>query len=229
VSSLTRSDRSTTSQSCPSNCVQLGLDMGPREKEASRPARRNVSASSMVGTRRPALRAALLTLALLFGLGFLPPATQPAASPSSHASARATALGHSLLHLLNKERAKRGLGPLRGSSALTKAARWQSRDMVNRGYFDHERHGGPSLTRRVRRSGYLRGARGWDLGENLALGEGGVSSRSIVAAWMRTRVHRVNILDRTFEHIGIGLAAGSPYGRGRGGAVTITTDFGARG
>lgn len=182
----------------------------------------------MLGLQRTVRRAVLLSLVvLLLGGGLLPPAQPPVASPSSKVPVRSAALSDSLLRLVNRQRQKRGRGPLRLSAALSEAARWHSRDMVNRGYFDHERRGGPTLTRRVRRTGYLTGARGWDLGENLALGEGGVSTGGIVAAWMRNPTHRVNILDREFEHIGIGLVPGSPYGGGE--AVTITTDFGARG
>jgi uncharacterized protein YkwD len=100
--------------------------------------------------------------------------------------------------------------------------------MVDRGYFDHQRRGGPSLSQRIRRSGYLTRARSWSLGENIAWGEGSfASSQSIVTAWMESSGHRANILRRRYEHIGIGLAVGTPEGGGAD-AVTVTTDFGAR-
>lgn len=173
-----------------------------------------------------------LSCAALIGLALLSPGQSPAASPSAQASgARAAAIGKSVLRLLNQQRAKRGLGALHRSTALDKAARWHSHDMVARGYFDHERPGGPSLAQRIRRTGYLSGARSWSVGENIAWGEGHFStSKSMVDAWMGSSGHRANILNRRYEHIGIGLVVGIPEsgGAGQGDAVTITTDFGAR-
>ena len=117
------------------------------------------------------------------------------------------------------------------AAALDGAARWQSHDMVARGYFDHERPGGPSLVKRIRGTGYLHGARSWAVGENIGWAEGGLStSRSIVAAWMESSGHRANILNGRYRHIGIGIAYGIPDRRatGQGNGVTVTTDFGAR-
>jgi uncharacterized protein YkwD len=175
----------------------------------------------------------LLALLLVLGTALLPGGPPSVGSLSASAVARAphahnSALKKSLLDLVNQRRASHGLRALRRSSALDKAARWQSRDMVSRGYFGHERRGGPSLPQRVRRTGYLSGARGWDLGENLALGEGVQSAGAIVAAWMASPIHREEILYRRYRQIGIGLVDGSPYGRGQSNSVTITTDFGAR-
>jgi uncharacterized protein YkwD len=183
----------------------------------------------MPSTPRNWLAAALLGCVLLLGLGLLSPGQSSAARHSTAAPVRSAALEGSLLHLLNQQRAKRGLRALRRSTALDRAAGWQSRDMVNRRYFDHKRPGGPSLSQRIRRSGYLSGARGWSLGENIAWGEGSYSTpRSLVSAWMESSGHRANILRRRYEHIGIGIASGTPEGRGGGEAVTVTTDFGAR-
>jgi uncharacterized protein YkwD len=175
----------------------------------------------------------LLGFALVLGTALLAagPSVIPAASarasrggPEAHSSAFA----NSLLELVNGQRTSHGLRPLHRSSALAKAARWQSRDMVSRGYFAHKRRGGPSLPKRIRRTGYLSGARSWDLGENLALGEGVQSARGIVAAWMASPAHREEILYSRYRQIGIGLADGSPYGGAGGSSVTVTTDFGAR-
>jgi len=108
--------------------------------------------------------------------------------------------------------------------------------MVAHAYFDHVRRGGPNFVQRIRRTGYLRGARGWLVGENIAYGEGRRSTTAnIVKAWMASPDHKENILDSTYEDLGIGLVLDSPYDRdadsstpsGRR-AVTITTDFGCR-
>jgi uncharacterized protein YkwD len=89
---------------------------------------------------------------------------------------------------------------------------------------------------RIRRTGYLRGARRWLVGENIAYGEGRRSTAaSIVKAWMASPDHKENILDSTYKDVGIGLVLESPYDHAAGSstlsgrrAVTITTDFGCR-
>jgi uncharacterized protein YkwD len=135
----------------------------------------------------------------------------------------------SVLALLNEERAKRGLRPLHRSDTLAKAARWQSRDMVTRGYFAHRRRGGPDLVQRIRRTGYLKHAARWIVGENIGWAAGRLATpNAVVAGWMRSAGHRHNILDHTFRSIGIGLVADDPA-RGRDSpALTVTTDFGFR-
>jgi uncharacterized protein YkwD len=179
-------------------------------------------------SNRASHRAVLLGCFLLLGLASLAPHLSSAAV---HREARSASSSDAreLFQLLNHERVKRGLRPLRHSNALDDSARWQSRDMVARGYFDHQRPGGPSLTQRIRRTGYLSGARSWAIGENIAWGEGSLSTpQSIMRSWMKSPGHRENILRRRFEHVGIGLAQGIPEQSGQDGGVTATTDFGAR-
>jgi uncharacterized protein YkwD len=171
--------------------------------------------------------AVFLSCAFLAGSGLLVP-QHSAARGSPKATSAASPDARSLFRLLNRERVKRGLRPLRRSAALDEAARWQSHDMVARGYFAHERPGGPSLSKRIRKAGYLAGARSWAVGENIAWGEGSYSTpRSIMSSWMKSPGHRANILRRRFEHVGVGLAQGIPGRSGQEG-VTATTDFGAR-
>ena len=96
-----------------------------------------------------------------------------------------------VLVLLNAERTKRGLAPLRRNAMLDEAAAWQSRDMVLHRYFNHRRPGGPGLVERIRRTGYLRGASGWTVGENIAWAEAQLASPAhLVADWMASRGHR---------------------------------------
>ncbi len=100
--------------------------------------------------------------------------------------------------------------------------------MVRRNYFSHTSRSGSNVAQRLARVGYMRGARSWFVGENLAWGSGKRSSpREIVRAWMRSPGHRHNILQSRFREIGIGLAFAAPSGA-RSSAVTFTTTFGAR-
>jgi len=135
----------------------------------------------------------------------------------------------SVLCLLNGERARRGLKVLRRNRALERAAEWQSHDMVARGYFGHQRRGGPGFVQRIRRTGYLRGAPAWLLGENIASEQGSLASpKRILSAWMTSREHRENILDPSYRDIGLGaVLEGNRSDASKNGLrLTITTDFG---
>jgi uncharacterized protein YkwD len=180
--------------------------------------------------KRPRLRllAAGLVSAALFGtaddaLG----ATCTAANvmptqANHHAIARAT------LCLINAERYSRDLRPLRASGALAVAARTHSRDMVRRRYFAHTAPGGSRVVQRIRRSGYLRSAKRWRLGENLGWGSGGQASpRAMVRAWMNSPPHRAAILTASYRDAGVGMTSGLPVAAVGSGA-TYTVDFGAR-
>jgi uncharacterized protein YkwD len=130
--------------------------------------------------------------------------------------------------LVNKERAKHGLRKLRLQERLSKAARSHTTDMVRHRYFSHTSRSGGNVISRLRGLGYMRGARRWTVGENLAWGAGGHGTpRSIVAAWMRSPGHRSNILASSFREMGIGIAFRAPRAVGRA-AATVTTTFGAR-
>ena len=100
--------------------------------------------------------------------------------------------------------------------------------MVKRGYFSHVEPGGLSPLDRVRRAGYLRGARTFACGENIGFGQGTTSSpRSMMHAWMNSTPHRANILTGSFRDVGLGGVPGIPGGaRARG--TTYTTVFGFR-
>ena len=132
-----------------------------------------------------------------------------------------------MLCLLNQTRRAHGLRRLRGNARLLKAAERHSRSMVGRGYFSHDDPGGASPLDRVRRTGYLRGARAFACGENIGYGQDPTSTpRSMMRAWMASTPHRANILTGRFREVGIGGVQGTP-GRGAAGG-TYTTVFGVR-
>jgi uncharacterized protein YkwD len=148
------------------------------------------------------------------------------AADASASQVSKRALVRATLCVLNAQRARHNLRPLRLNYRLSGAARRHSRSMARRGFFSHTSPGGVSFVDRIRRTGYLARARSWYLGENIAYGSGpGSSPRSIGTAWMNSPPHRANILSRSFREIGIGLASGTPAGD-RG--ATYTTDFGRR-
>jgi len=154
-------------------------------------------------------------------------ACQAASAQVGHAS-RAQLLRGTLC-LMNVERARRGLPQLRLNRRLSRAATRHSRDMVRRHYFSHDSLGGASFVDRVRRTGYLRSVRSWNLGENLAWGSGNRGTpEQIVRAWMKSPGHRSNILTGRFREVGIGVSAGAPVRVDGVPAATYTTNFGAR-
>ena len=148
------------------------------------------------------------------------------AANATAASASKRALVRATLCVLNAERARHRLRPLRLNHKLSRAARRHSRAMARQRFFSHTSPSGASFVDRIRSTGYLSGARSWAVGENIAWGSGTRSTpRSIGVAWMNSPPHRANILSSSYRAIGIGIASRTPAG-GRGG--TYTTDFGRR-
>ena len=148
------------------------------------------------------------------------------AAPSKRAP---RVLVRSTLCVLNAERDRYGLKPLRLNRRLSKASRRHARDMARNKYFSHDSQSGGSFVDRIRRSGYLTGVRSWTVGENIAWGSRSLATpRAIGQAWMRSPGHRANILSPAFREIGIGVANGAPVQGGGGEAATYATDFGAR-
>jgi uncharacterized protein YkwD len=174
--------------------------------------------------------ALLLALAAAMLLAVAPGASAAGACSSANASVSTVSkrvLVRATLCTLNVNRARHGLRPLRLDRRLSAAARAHSRAMARRHFFSHDSLNGASFLTRIRQTGYLHGARSWNVGENIAYGTGRLATpRSIGRAWMNSPGHRANILSRSFRAVGIGIAAGSPFG-GRG--ATYTTDFGRRG
>lgn len=134
----------------------------------------------------------------------------------------------SVLCLVNSERARRGLAPLRPSPPLTRSARRHSRDMVARRYFSHVSPGGLNARQRVVRAGYLRKRRAARVGETIVWGTPDKSSPAdLVRSLMTSRGHRRVLLDARYRDAGVGFALGAPL-RGIDGGATLTLAFGRR-
>jgi hypothetical protein len=130
-----------------------------------------------------------------------------------------------LLCLLNAERRRRGLRPLRANARLARAARAHSRSMVRRRYFAHVGPGNTNPTKRLYAARYLPGGGRWAVGENIGFGTGAMTRPiSIHQAWMRSTPHRAAMLSRKFREVGFGIYPGIPF-QNRG--ATFTADFAA--
>ena len=184
---------------------------------------------------RPRNRLLLLAVLALCVVVATAVPTAQAASPCAAASATPAQAGkraivRATLCTINAERSRYGLGALSLDRRLSKAAAAHAGDMDSRNYFAHDSLGGGSFVDRVRRAGYLNGARSWTVGENIAWGsERRGAPRAITRMWMHSPEHRANILSSSFREIGIGVAYGAPVSGMGAPAATYATDFGARG
>ena len=176
---------------------------------------------------RPSSPALALAAALALALVAAPAASAACKNAgASPENATKRTLVRATLCVLNAKRASHDLRALGLNRRLSTAARRHSRAMVRERFFSHDSLNGASFAHRIRATGYLDGAQGWSLGENIAYGSGRRSTpRAIARAWMNSPGHRANILSESFRDIGIDIASGTPVGTG---GATYTTDFGRR-
>jgi uncharacterized protein YkwD len=156
-----------------------------------------------------------------------------AATSCANADVEATAAAEAqvteaLVCLVNEQRVQAGLNTARVSRRLTRAALKHSADMVSRRYFAHQSSGGSTMISRAKREGYMGKSRSWWIAENIAWGNGELSTAAaILESWLESPPHRANILSAKARDLGLGMAAGAPDG-GSGGAV-FTLMLGKRG
>src|SRR4051794_34849024 len=150
------------------------------------------------------LRAIAVAIAAAFAVAAPARAADcPGADLLPSAAATATAQAATLC-LLNDERARQGIAPLAADVVLERAATGYSATMVQQRFFAHVSPTGQLLEQRL--APYVSGAQVWDVGENLAWGEGSMATpRAIVDGWMHSELHRANILDGRFGEIGVGI------------------------
>jgi uncharacterized protein YkwD len=124
---------------------------------------------------------------------------------------------------INQERAGYGLGPVRASHRLNRAADYHSWEMLEGNYFAHSSRDGGPFDARVRRYAHPRA-----LGETLAMLGGGCgngSARRVVRMWMNSPGHRAILLSGTYRRIGLAKRVGS---LGSTHACVVTADFASR-
>ena len=143
------------------------------------------------------------------------PAAQPC--PGAHRRSGARARRVAVGCLVNKARTAAGLRGFAWSRSLGRAATRHARDMSRRGFFAHQRSGGPSLARRARAAGF----RGRNVGEAIAYGCGSMSTpAAIVRMWLASPPHRAILLSRR-GRVGIGVAGRPPRSCGDRGATYV--------
>lgn len=110
-----------------------------------------------------------------------------------------------MLNLVNRERVRAGLKPLRHDPELVPVARAHSKDMFVRGYFAHNSPEGKNPFDRMKAAGIRFSA----AGENLALAQTVEIAHTNL---MNSPGHRANILNPSFGRVGIGILDGGFYG-----------------
>jgi uncharacterized YkwD family protein/spore coat assembly protein SafA len=108
-----------------------------------------------------------------------------------------------VIRLVNVERAKYGLPALKANWQLSRVARYKSQDMVDKGYFSHTSPTYGSPFKMMESFGIRFSA----AGENIAMGMR--TPAEVMNAWMNSPGHRNNILNNSFNEIGVGLAKDS--------------------
>ena len=111
-----------------------------------------------------------------------------------------------VLDLVNAERAKAGLSPLKLNAELSRMATIKAQDMRDDHYFDHNSPTYGSPFDMVSAFGIKYSY----AGENIAAGQ--KTPAEVMNAWMNSPGHRANILNKNYTEIGIGVAKGGSYG-----------------
>lgn len=126
----------------------------------------------------------------------------------------------SIVRVMNAERARHGLRPLRSRRGLARVAARHSADMLRYDRFQHSSFDGTTISQRIRRGGNYR-----SVGEVIAWVPRGMSrsARTVVRLWMESPPHRAQILQRKYRFVGVGRKAGA-MGPERG--FAFTADFG---
>lgn len=103
-----------------------------------------------------------------------------------------------VLRLVNVERSKAGLAPLKMSTELSNVARMKSQDMADKNYFSHTSptYGSPFDMMKQFGINYTAA------GENIAKGYS--SAEAVMNGWMNSPGHKANILSSKFGTLGVG-------------------------
>lgn len=96
--------------------------------------------------------------------------------------------------------------PLERNESLMRAARLHSLDMLEQRYLDHTSRDGRMMADRMAEAGFT-GA--WPIGENIAADYPSVED--VMAGWMSSPGHCLNIMESSYRVLGVG------YAEGRGG------------
>ena len=161
--------------------------------------------------------------ASVLGLGA---ATAEAACPHSNARPHDTSLAKmrsAIVCLVNHRRARHNRHELSPDRHLRRAGQRHTDVMLAKDCLKHRCPNEPSFAHRVRKSGYLEGARAFQFAEVLGYES---TPREMVNRLMERRFQRRRILEADFRDLGVGAGRGTPVsGLDDGKFVTYTLVF----
>ena len=129
-----------------------------------------------------------------------PAKTSPSTTTKTPTLTENNKLEKEVVTLVNQERAKLGLAPLKDNSQLSNVARTKSEDMANKNYFSHTSPTYGSPFDMMKKFGITYTT----AGENIAMGQ--QTAASVMDGWMNSSGHKANILSKDFTEIGVGVA-----------------------
>jgi uncharacterized protein YkwD len=130
----------------------------------------------------------MLTAVLLVALG----------SPAIDDAPKLSADEAAVIDLVNAERKKADLPPLKPNPKLLAAARGHAANMAKQDKLEHDLDG-KSAADRVKETGY----KYTSTGENILWNA--PTPKEAVAAWMESEPHKANILGENYTEIGVGV------------------------
>ncbi|MBU3127421.1 CAP domain-containing protein [Clostridium tagluense] len=137
----------------------------------------------------------------------------PTKTPAATNLTENNKLEKEVVTLVNQERAKQGLAPLKENAQLSNVARYKSEDMVANNYFSHTSPTYGSPFDMMKKFGITYTA----AGENIAMGQ--QTAASVMNGWMNSPGHKANILSANFTEIGVGVA------KDKSGTIYWTQEF----
>jgi uncharacterized protein YkwD len=147
------------------------------------------------------MRPCLLPLLLLAAFSVAIPLAPVGAGDKARPAFKMSGTEEKLLELINKEREKAELKPLRPSPLMFKVARAHSANMAKHQELNHVLDN-KNAFQRLKEGGY----RYYFAGENIAFGDADFPLKSVIKGWMDSKLHRENILNSRFVETGLGLA-----------------------
>lgn len=140
----------------------------------------------------------------------------PQIAPAANANVRSE---RAVFAAMNGARARAGLRPLRPLNALVRPAREQSTYLLGLGRLEHDGPDGAPFWDRLVKAGFRSSP---TMAENLAMAEGCPQTASVIVdMWLRSPLHRANLLSPRYRWVGVGIAT-----TGDCGTTYYTTEFG---
>jgi uncharacterized protein YkwD len=154
---------------------------------------------------------ALATLGVFVACAAGPGTTSALAScPHANAQPHTTSLANlrtAMRCLVNNKRTRHHLPALKDNTRLASAARRHTKVMLQKDCFKHRCPGESPLGKRIKRSGYLRGAKHYFYAEDLGFDR---TPKRMIQRLINSRYNRRNILDGDFRDVGVGVGWGAP-------------------